>query len=163
VSGACLTVASLAAGAFEADVTNQTLSVTKLGQLEPGHRVNLEPALRAGEPLGGHLVQGHVDGTGTVSAASEDGFMRRVGITVPEELRRYLVEHGSVAVDGVSLTVAGLVDEGLETALIPETLSRTTLGELGPGDAVNLEMDLIARHMERLVQGFEGRERKEDG
>jgi riboflavin synthase len=160
VSGVCLTVASRVDGGFEADVANQTLSVTKLGQLEPGARVNLEPPLRAGEPLGGHIVQGHVDGTGGVAAARKDGFSRRVRIAVPVELRRYLVEHGSVAVDGVSLTVAELWDEGLEVALIPETLARTTLGDLGAGDRVNLEVDLIARHLERLMQGFAGDERK---
>jgi riboflavin synthase len=160
VSGACLTVATRADGAFEADVMNQTLSLTTLGGLEPGAAVNLEPALRAGEPLGGHFVQGHVDGTGEVLASSEDGFSRRVRVAVPAELGRYVVEHGSVAVDGVSLTVSGLADGWLEVALIPETLARTTLGGLGEGDLVNLEMDLIARYTERLMQGFADPERK---
>ena len=160
VSGACLTVASTRDGAFEADVMNQTLSLTTLGDLEPGAAVNLEPALRAGEPLGGHFVQGHVDGTGEVLASSEDGFSRCIRVAVPGELGRYLVEHGSVAVDGVSLTVSGLADRWFEVALIPETLASTTLGNLGEGDPVNLEMDLIARYAERLMQGFEDPERK---
>jgi riboflavin synthase len=160
VSGACLTVASATDGAFEADVMNQTLSLTTLGGLGSGGRVNLEAALRAGEPLGGHIVQGHVDGTGQVSGASEDGFARRVGVAMPSELRRYVVERGSIAVDGVSLTVAGLTDDGFEVSLIPETLGRTTLGDLAKGSRVNLEVDLIARYAERLVQGFVGRERK---
>jgi len=160
VAGACLTLAARADRAFEADVMNQTLSLTTLGDLEPGAAVNLEPALRAGEPLGGHFVQGHVDGTGEVLASSEDGFSRRIRVAVPAELGRYLVEHGSVAVDGVSLTVSGLADRWFEVALIPETLASTTLGNLGEGDPVNLEMDLIARYAERLMQGFEDPERK---
>ena len=160
VTGACLTLAARADRAFEADVMNQTLSLTTLGDLEPGAAVNLEPALRAGEPLGGHFVQGHVDGTGEVLASSEDGFSRRIRVAVPAELGRYLVEHGSVAVDGVSLTVSGLADRWFEVALIPETLASTTLGNLGEGDPVNLEMDLIARYAERLMQGFEDPERK---
>jgi riboflavin synthase len=154
VSGACLTVAERADGAFESDVMNQTLSVTTLGRLEPRAPVNLEPALRAGEPLGGHFVQGHVDGIGEVLEVSEDGFSRRVRIAVPAELRRYLVEHGSVAVDGVSLTIAHLAEEWFEVALIPETLTRTTLGAASGGRRVNLEVDLIARYTERLVQGL---------
>ena len=158
VSGACLTVARAANGAFEADVMNQTLSVTTLGELDPGSPVNLEAPLRAGEPLGGHLVQGHVDGIGEVSAVSEDGFSRRVTIRVPEGLRAYVVERGSITVDGVSLTVAGLDGEGFEVALIPETLERTTLGALREGSRVNLEADVIARYAERLMQGFKEKE-----
>jgi riboflavin synthase alpha subunit len=161
VNGTCLTVASGADGAFDADVVNQTLSVTTLGELEPGQSVNLEPALRAGDPLGGHLVQGHVDAVGEVAALSEDGFSRRVLVTAPIELRRYLAEHGSVAVDGVSLTIAGLSDEGFEVALIPETLNRTTLDRLAQGERVNLEVDVIARYAERLMQGFVNRRRSE--
>jgi riboflavin synthase len=161
VNGTCLTVASGADGAFDADVVNQTLSVTTLGELEPGESVNLEPALRAGDPLGGHLVQGHVDAVGEVAAVSEDGFSRRVLVTAPIELRRYLAEHGSVAVDGVSLTIAGLSDEGFEVALIPETLNRTTLDRLAQGERVNLEVDVIARYAECLMQGFVNRRRSE--
>jgi riboflavin synthase len=162
VNGVCLTVADEAGDAFEADVMNQTLSLTTLGKLEAGDRVNLEPALRAGEPLGGHLVQGHVDGTGRVRAVSEDGFARRVIVDVPGELRRYVAEHGSVAIDGVSLTVAGLTPDGLEVSLVPETLERTALGGIEEGGNVNLEVDVVARYAERLVQGL-NEERKTDG
>ena len=158
VSGACLTVASASDGAFEADVANQTLSVTTLGELEPGAPVNLEPPLRAGDPLGGHLVQGHVDGMGEVMAAWADGFARRLRLAAPRELARFIVERGSVTVDGVSLTVSALADDGFEVSLIPETLERTTLGELANGGQVNLEVDVNARYAERLVQGF-GEER----
>ena len=154
VGGACLTVAAVSDGAFEADVMNQTLSITTLGELDPGGRVNLEPAVRAGEPLGGHLVQGHVDGTGTVAAIGEDGFSRRLWISAPPELLRYVVERGSVAVEGVSLTVTGVGEEAFEVALIPETLERTTLLGLEEGSRVNLEVDMIARYAERLMQGF---------
>jgi riboflavin synthase len=159
VAGACLTVASRGDGAFEADVMNQTLTLTTLGDLEPGGRVNLEPALRAGESLGGHLVQGHVDATAEVVSARDDGIARRLEVRVPAPLRRYLVEHGSVTVDGVSLTVAALTNEGFEVSLIPETLERTTLGAAAAGGRVNLEVDQIARYVERLVQGFEKEDR----
>jgi riboflavin synthase len=161
VNGVCLTVAAGTDGGFEADVMNQTLSLTTLGALRAGDRVNLEPALRAGEPLGGHLVQGHVDGTGRVTSVSEDGIARLVRVEIPDGLRRYVAEHGSVAIDGVSLTVAGLTADGLEVSLIPETLERTTLGEVEEGSEVNLEVDVVARYAERLVQGLD--ERKVDG
>jgi riboflavin synthase len=154
VNGACLTVVDASGEAFEAEVMNQTLTLTTLGELEPGAQVNLEPPLRAGDPLGGHLVQGHVDGTGQVDSVAGDGFARRVEVAVPPELRRFIVERGSVAVDGVSLTVAGLTEPGFEASLIPETLERTTLGRVTGGRRVNLEMDVIARYAERLVQGF---------
>jgi riboflavin synthase len=159
VNGVCLTIAAGGNGTFEADVMNQTLSLTTLGGLEAGSRVNLEPALRAGEPLGGHLVQGHVDGTARVTSTSDDGFARRVRLAIPEGLRRYVAEHGSVAIDGVSLTVAALVADGFEISLIPETLERTTLGDLGEGSEVNVEVDVVARYAERLLQGLndEGR------
>src|SRR5438046_9407884 len=115
VDGVCLTAVDGAQLAF--DVVDETLSRTTLGALEPGDRVNLEPALRAGEPLGGHLVQGHADGTGRVTSAAEDGFARRLRVAVPEGLRRYVAEHGSVAIDGVSLTVAALTPDGLDVSL----------------------------------------------
>jgi len=159
VNGVCLTAASAADGAFEADVMNQTLSVTTLGALDSGGRVNVEPALRAGEPLGGHLVQGHVDGPGRVEAVVEDGIARRVRIGLPEDLRLYVAERGSVAIDGVSLTVAALAPDGFEVSLIPETLERTTLGEIEEGSRVNVEVDVVARYAERLMQGLN--ERKE--
>jgi riboflavin synthase len=154
VSGACLTATAVSDAGFSADVMNQTLGLTTLGELKPGSPVNLEPALRAGDPLGGHLVQGHVDGVGAVSSVSEDGFARRVRVGVPDGLERYLVEHGSVTVAGVSLTVAALEADWFEVSLIPETLERTTLGEATAGTRLNLELDLVARYVERLL-GFE--------
>jgi len=160
VSGACLTVASTSNSAFEAEVMNQTLSVTTLGGLQSGGPVNLEPPLRVGDPLGGHLVQGHVDATGEVLAVSEDGFARRLFLAAPAGLDRFIVERGSVTVDGVSLTVAALADDGFEVSLVPETLERTTLGRLVEGGQVNLEVDVIARYAERLVQGLGTKGRK---
>jgi riboflavin synthase len=151
VNGACLTAVAANGDAFEADVVNQTLELTSLGPLRPGERVNLELPMRLGDRLGGHLVQGHVDGIGAVVGSTEDGFGRRLVISVPEDLRRYLVARGSVTVDGVSLTIAGVSDGSFEVALIPETLERTTLGEAGEGRRVNLELDVIARYVERLV------------
>jgi len=154
VNGVCLTAAALADGAFEADAMNQTLALTNLGELEAGARVNLELALRAGEPLGGHIVQGHVDGVGEVAAVEPDGFARRVRVRLPEGLRPYVVEHGSITLNGVSLTVAALLADGVEVSLIPETLERTTFGAAVAGDRVNVEVDVIARYVERLMQGF---------
>ncbi len=152
VNGVCLTVTGLGERSFNADVMNQSLDLTALGDLEPGERVNLEPALRAGDALGGHIVQGHVDCTGEVVAVTADGMASRVAVAVPERYRRYFVEHGSVTVDGVSLTVALLSETGFEVSLIPETLARTTLGARQAGDTVNLEVDVIARYVERLLQ-----------
>jgi riboflavin synthase len=153
VEGVCLTVTSREGNGFTADVINQTLSLTTLGGLESGSRVNLEPALRAGDPLGGHIVQGHVDGVGEVADVREDGFSRRLRVRLPEGLERYAVEHGSVTLAGVSLTVAAVQGPELEVALIPETLERTTLGDAGPGTRLNVELDLVARYVERLL-GF---------
>jgi riboflavin synthase len=152
VEGCCLTAAASGDGGFEADVMNQTLSLTTLGALEAGARVNLEPALRAGEPLGGHIVQGHVDGVGEVASVAEDGFARRLRVRLPEGLERFAVEHGSIALAGVSLTVAALGDDWIEVSLIPETLERTTLGSLAPGAPVNVELDVVARYVERLLR-----------
>jgi riboflavin synthase len=154
VAGVCLTVAERNANAFEADAINQTLSLTTLGELRQGDGVNLEPALQAGDPLGGHLVQGHVDGVATVADVLEDGASRRLRVELPAGLERYVVPRGSIALDGVSLTVADATGAEAEVALIPETLARTTLEALGTGSRVNVEVDLIARHVERLVQGF---------
>jgi riboflavin synthase len=151
VSGACLTAAALGDGHFEADVMNQTLALTTLGDLAEGDPVNLEPPLRAGDPLGGHLVQGHVDTAAGVADVEDDGIARRVRIDLPDEHRPFIVEHGSVTVDGVSLTVAGLTAEGFEVSLIPETLERTTLGGLARGSRVNVELDVIGRYVERLL------------
>ena len=153
VEGACLTVAGLDGGAFEADVMNQTLSLTTLGELTAGDPVNLEPALRAGEPLGGDIVQGHVDGVAEVVSADDDGIARRLGVRVPDGLERYAVEHGSVTLAGVSLTVAAVDGDRLEVSLIPETLERTTLRAATEGKKLNLELDVLARYVERLL-GF---------
>jgi len=159
VNGACLTAAAVDDGAFDADVMNQTLQRTSLGPLDPGARVNLELALRPSDRIGGHLVQGHVDGTGTVADVAEDGFARRLTVETPEELRRYVVERGSVTVDGVSLTVAALRPAGFEVSLVPETLERTTLGDATRGRLVNIEVDVLARYVESLMSQFgkEGR------
>lgn len=154
VSGVCLTAAEVAGAAFEADVANQTLRMSSLGGLQVGDSVNLELALRPSDRMGGHIVQGHVDGTGEIAAVQEDGFSRLLSVSIPAEMRRYVVERGSVTVDGVSLTVAETSAEGFEVALIPETLQRTTLGERVPGSRVNIELDVIARYVEGLMSGF---------
>ncbi|MGE5858263.1 MAG: riboflavin synthase [Solirubrobacterales bacterium] len=153
VNGACLTATSVGGGAFEADVMHQTLSLTTLGRLEPSSPVNLELALRATDRLGGHVVQGHVDGTAAVADLSSDGFARRLRIELPDELLPYVVERGSIAIEGVSLTVAKLSESGLEVSLVPETLERTTLGALEPGDRVNVECDVLARYVRRQLSG----------
>lgn len=152
VDGACLTATELDPGGFAADVMNQTLSLTTLGELEPGSRVNLEPALTAGEPLGGHIVQGHVDAVGELVSVVDDGFARRLRVRLPDGLERYVVEHGSITLAGVSLTVAALAEDWIEVSLIPETLERTTLGDRAQGDRVNLELDVVARYVERLLR-----------
>jgi riboflavin synthase len=154
VAGVCLTASAVGDAGFDAEVMNQTLSLTTLGTLERGDRINLEPAIRADGRLGGHVVQGHVDGVARVLRADEDGFSLRVGLEIDPALRRYVVERGSVSLDGVSLTVAALTGEGFEVVLIPETRERTTLGEVSPGRVLNLEVDVVARYVERLVSGF---------
>jgi riboflavin synthase len=152
VNGACLTAASVSAEAFEADVMRQTLDLTTLGSLGQGDRVNLELPLRATDRLGGHIVQGHVDGVARVTSVEADGFARRVRVELPAELLPYVVERGSVALAGVSLTVAALGDGWIEVSLIPETLERTTLGGLAQGEGLNVECDLLARHLRRLIE-----------
>ncbi len=159
VSGACLTAAELGTGTFRADVMNQTLELTTLGGLGRGDQVNLEPALRASDRLGGHIVQGHVDAVGEIVGIEDDGFATRVTVRIPERLARYVVERGSIALDGVSLTIAALRDNDVEVSLIPETKQRTTFGAAEVGSRVNVEVDLIARHAERLLDGFAGGER----
>ena len=151
VNGVCLTATEVGAGRFLADVINQTVRTTSLAALEPGRHVNLELPLRPTDRLGGHVVQGHVDGTGTVAAVEPDGFARRLTIDAPAELLRYVVSKGSIAVDGVSLTVAGTNNGSFTVSLIPETLERTNLGSAKPGDTVNLEVDVLAKYVERLV------------
>jgi riboflavin synthase len=156
VNGACLTATSVGDGAFEADVMHQTLSLSTLGELEASSPVNLELPLRATDRLGGHVVQGHVDGTATVTDLSADGFAKRLRIDLPDDLLPYVVERGSIAIEGVSLTIADLTDNGLEVSLIPETLERTTLGALEPGDRVNVECDVLARYVRRQLAADKG-------
>jgi riboflavin synthase len=151
VNGVCLTAVAVSDGSFRAEVMNETLTRSSLAALEAGSPVNLELALRAADRMGGHFVQGHVDGLGRVSDVSEDGFARRVRVEAPPELLRYIVEKGSITVDGVSLTVADLDDRSFTVSLIPETLERTTLGGAGPGSNVNLEVDVLAKYVEKLV------------
>ena len=158
VNGCCLTATAADTGGFDTEAMNQTLSVTALGQLEAGARVNLELAMRASDRLGGNIVQGHVDGVGSVLEAREDGFARRLRIGLPAELLRYAIDKGSIALNGVSLTVAALGDDWVEVSLIPETLERTTLGDLQPGSRLNVESDMVAKYVERLVSPFAGKD-----
>ena len=152
VNGVCLTAVGLCAGErFGADVMRETLRRSSLGSVESGSAVNLELPLRAADRLGGHVVQGHVDGTGTVAEVAEDGFAKRVRLELPEDLLPYVVEHGSIAIEGVSLTVAALTDESVEVSLIPETLERTTLGGVEVGDRLNVECDVLARYVRRQL------------
>jgi riboflavin synthase len=151
VNGVCLTAVEAGDGTLAFDAVPETLARTSLGRLESGAPVNLEPALRAGDPLGGHVMQGHVDGLARVRSVEPEGDGRRIWLDAPAELLRYTVEKGSIAVDGVSLTVAALDETGFAVALIPHTLAETTLGSLEPGDDVNLEVDVLAKYVERLV------------
>jgi len=147
ISGACLTATAVSNGTFSVTAISETLSRTTLGRLGTGDEVNLETATRAGDPLGGHFVQGHVDAVGRIVSV-EDG---RVWVEAQPEILRYCVEKGSITVDGVSLTIAGLRDDAFEVALIPHTLEVTTLGALEPGDEVNLEVDVLAKYVEKLI------------
>jgi riboflavin synthase len=151
VNGVCLTATAISPESFSADVMRETLRRSSLGELEPGARVNLELPLRASDRLGGHVVQGHVDGIARVREAREDGFARVVTFDAPPELLRYVVEKGSIAVDGVSLTVASVDADSFSVSLIPETLERTTLGSATVGRPVNLEVDVLAKYVEKLV------------
>jgi len=151
VNGVCLTATTIADGRFTADVMHETLRRSSLAEVAEGAPVNLELPLRATDRLGGHVVQGHVDGLGTITGVSEDGFARVVEISAPPETLRYVVEKGSIAVDGISLTVASVTDERFSVALIPETLERTNLGAASPGQPVNLEVDVLAKYVEKLV------------
>lgn len=159
VDGACLTATAVDAAGFETEAMNQTLEVTALAGIEVGDRVNLELAMRASDRLGGHIVQGHVDGVGEVVSAEEDGFARRVRVALAPELLRYTVERGSITLSGVSLTIAGLGDGWVEVSLIPETLERTNLGEAEAGSRLNVESDVVAKYVERLLAPFAGKER----
>jgi riboflavin synthase len=151
INGVCLTVTARDGASLSFDAVPETLSRTALGRLAPGSVVNLEPALRAGAPLGGHYVQGHVDDVGRVRSLEPEGDGVRLTIEAPDELLRYCVEKGSIALEGVSLTIAALHDDAFEVALIPHTLTETTLAALAPGDPVNLEADVLAKYVERLV------------
>ena len=151
VAGACLTVVEVEEGRLAFDVVPETLSRTVLGRLKAGSRVNLEPALRVGDRLGGHVVQGHVDAVGLVRSVEPEGDGRSLWIDAPDTVLGYCIEKGSIAVDGVSLTIAAFDDDGFEVALIPHTLAVTTLGRLEPGDDVNLEADVLGKVVERLV------------
>jgi riboflavin synthase len=157
VSGVCLTMAAVDADTFTADLAAETLRRTTLGALRPGDPVNLERPLRLDQRLGGHVVQGHVDGVGSVTAVRPEGDGRWMEIAPPAALMPYLVEKGSVAVDGVSLTIAGLGREVFAVALIPHTLEVTTLGRRRSGDQVNLEVDILAKYVERLLEGVRQR------
>jgi len=151
VNGVCLTAAEVRDHRFLADVMNETLSRSTLGALETGSGVNLELPLRAADRLGGHLVQGHVDGIGEVVETADDGIARRVRVATSAEVLRYVVEKGSIAVDGVSLTVVDVDDRSFTVSLIPETLERTNLGSAEPGRLVNLEADVLAKYVEKLL------------
>lgn len=152
VNGVCLTATAVGNGRFAADAMLETLTRSSLGELQVGSAVNLELPLRADARLGGHIVQGHVDATANLRAAREEGFARVLSFTSGEAILRYLVEKGSVAVDGVSLTVSAVDPRGFEVSLIPETLRRTNLGRLDVGARVNLEVDVLAKHVERLLE-----------
>jgi len=152
VNGVCLTATGVGEDAFHADVMAETLARSALARLDAGAQVNLELPLRAADRLGGHMVQGHVDGTATVTGTREEGFSRVLQLDAAADLRRYLVLKGSVALDGVSLTVSDLDERGFAVSLIPETLRRTTLGELEERALVNVEGDILAKHLERLIE-----------
>ena len=151
VSGVCLTVVDVVEDRLAFDVVPETLSRTALGGLEPGDTLNLEPSLRIGDRLGGHVVQGHIDAVGRVRSVTPEEDSRRIWVDAPPAVLDYCIEKGSIAVDGVSLTVAALDDDGFEVALIPHTLAVTTLGRMEPGDELNLEADVLGKVVERLV------------
>ena len=151
VNGVCLTATAIADGRFTADVMRETLRRSSLAEVAEGAEVNLELPLRASDRLGGHVVQGHVDGLGTIRDIREDGFSRVVEIAASAETLRYVVEKGSIAVDGISLTVASVTADTFTVALIPETLERTNLGAAAPGQPVNLEVDVLAKYVEKMI------------
>jgi riboflavin synthase len=154
VQGCCLTAVELKRNSFAADVSRETLALTTLGDLEPGAQVNLEPALRAGDPLGGHLVSGHIDGVAQVTDVRSDARSRRLTIETSAALARYLAPKGSVAVDGVSLTINTVAGASFGVNIIPHTRSSTTLGQLAVGSRVNLEVDQLARYIHRLLAPY---------
>jgi riboflavin synthase len=158
VDGVCLTAIDLTPGAVAFEAMHETLERSTLGRVRAGDRVNLEGALRAGEPLGGHVVQGHVDGVGTIASERAEGFSRVLEVVPDGHLLRYVVEKGSICVSGVSLTVAALTGDGFEVCLIPHTCEVTSLGSLAAGDTVNLEVDILAKYVERLLTYGVGQE-----
>ena len=151
ISGVCLTAVEIANGRIGFDVVPESLARTSLDGLAAGDRVNVEPALRAGEPLGGHYVQGHVDAVGVIQSVEAEGEGLRVFVEAPSDVLRYCVAKGSVTVDGVSLTVAELAEDAFAVALVPHTLAATTLSDVRPGQPVNLEADVLAKYVERLI------------
>jgi riboflavin synthase len=159
VDGICLTATGHDAAGFATEAMNQTLEVTALAGMEAGDRVNLELAMRASDRLGGHIVQGHVDGVATVASVAEDGFAQRIRVSLGPDLLRYVIEKGSIALSGVSLTVAGLGEDWAEVSLIPETLERTNLGAAAAGDKLNVECDIVAKYVERIMGPLAGKER----
>jgi riboflavin synthase len=161
VNGCCLTATAVDGDSFETEAMNQTLEVTALDSVGEGSKINLELAMKVGDRLGGHIVQGHVDGVGTVSSVADDGFARRVRVDLPAQLLQFVVDKGSITLGGVSLTVADLGDSWAEVSLIPETLERTNLGDLAPGDRLNVECDVVAKYVERLMSPFAERSRRE--
>jgi riboflavin synthase len=152
VNGVCLTATEVGPSSFKAEAMTETLERSSLGELAAGAHVNLELPLRAEDRLGGHVVQGHIDGTGIVTAAREEGFSRVLEIETEPRLARYLVEKGSVALDGVSLTISALGEHGFSVSLIPETLERTNLAAIEEGARLNIEVDILAKHVERLME-----------
>lgn len=154
VNGTCLTATTVETDGFTADAMNQTLEMTSLGSLQAGDPLNLELALRAGDRLGGHIVQGHVDGVGEVLSTRPDGFSLRLRVRLDSRLLRYVIPQGSITLEGVSLTVADAEEDWIEVSLIPETRERTSLGSLEPGRRVNVECDVIARYVERMVSPY---------
>jgi riboflavin synthase len=159
VNGVCLTATAVDPNGFETEAMNQTLNVTALGALEAGSRVNLELAMKVSDRLGGHIVQGHADGVAEVVSIEDDGFARRLRVALGPDLIRYVVEKGSIGLNGVSLTVADLGASWAVVSLIPETLERTTLGEARVGDELNVECDVVAKYVERLAAPFAREER----
>jgi riboflavin synthase len=158
VNGCCLTATAVDGDHFETEAMNQTLDVTALDAVDQGSRVNLELAMRATDRLGGHIVQGHVDGVGAVVSVADDGFARRIRVELPTPLLRYVVDKGSITLSGVSLTVAGLGETWAEVSLIPETLERTNLREMQAGSRLNVECDVVAKYVERLMSPFARKE-----
>jgi riboflavin synthase len=158
VDGVCLTATAVDAEGFETEAMNQTLGVTALSGLQVGGRVNLELAMKASDRFGGHIVQGHVDGVGEVVSIEDDGFAKRLRVGLGPQLLRYAIDKGSIALSGVSLTIAALGDDWVEVSLIPETLERTNLGEAESGRKLNVESDAVAKYVERLVSPLAGKE-----